>query len=104
MDANQTLTHRLEALSLRLGEVREAQLEAGVELRVLADEILGEPPGLVVQRIVRGAHIGVLRVAAPGRNSQRTQQRILCGYDLERAVGVPQPIADCEQAAPIVES
>ena len=40
MDTNQALANRLEAFSFGLGEVGEAELQAGVDLRVFADQIL----------------------------------------------------------------
>ena len=102
MDADQALEHRLEALAFVIRKVGKAELQAREQLRVLADEIVGEIPGLIVERIVGGAHIRKLGIAASGRDSYRAQQRIPGGHDFERAVRVPQAVTDREESAAVV--
>jgi predicted ATPase len=48
---------RRQTFSLR--EIGKAELQAGVDLRVLADQIFSHGLGVLVQRIVRGAHVGI---------------------------------------------
>src|SRR5438094_670239 len=100
--AHQALAHRREARALLVGEVGEAELLARENLRVLADQVLDLGLRLVVQRVVGRAHVGELRVAAPGRDAARVQQRVLRRDRLERAVGVPEAVADGEEPAPVV--
>src|SRR5438046_4203713 len=102
MSAHQALAHRLEARTLLLGEVEEAELLAREDLRVLADQVLYLGPGLGVERVVGRAHVGELRVAALRGDRARVQDRVLRRDHLERAVGVPQPVADREQSPPVV--
>src|SRR3989454_7851065 len=102
MGAHQALAHRLEARTLLLGEVEEAELLAREDLRVLADQVLDLGPGLGVERVVGRAHVGELRVAALRRDRARVQDRVLRRDHLERAVGMPQPVADREQSPPVV--
>ena len=102
MGAHHALPHRLEALALLLGEVEEADDLAREHLAVLAHHVLDFFLGLVVERIVAGAHVGELRVATLRRDADRAQQRVLGRRHLERAVGVPQPVADREQPPPVL--
>ena len=65
---------------------------------MLADVVLDLALGLVVERVVGGAHVGELGVAALGVHDARGQQRILGRDRPERAVRVPQHVAEVEQA------
>ena len=102
MNAHETLEHRLEARALLVGEVGEPQLLAGEDLRVLADQILDLGLGLGLEGVVGRGHVRELGVAAFGRNRAGVQQRVLRRDHLERAVGVPESIAEGEQPAAIV--
>src|SRR4029453_15196364 len=97
MRAHQALAHRREARALLVGEVGEAELLAGEDLRVLADEIVDLPLGVRVERVVRRPHVGELRVAALGRDAVAVQDRVFRGPRLERAVGVPEAVAQGEE-------
>ena len=79
----------------------EAERAAREEQRVLADQVLRFGLVLGVERVVGGAHVGELRVAALGGTSAR-EQRILRRGRLEGAVGVPEPVAELEQPPPVV--
>src|SRR3954452_5578679 len=60
---------------------------------MLCDEALELRLRLIGQRIVCGTQIGELRLPTSRGDRPRGQQRIFCRQRLERAVGVPQPIA-----------
>src|SRR5215471_3535074 len=70
VDANQPLPHGSKAFAFRLRKVREAELQTREELRMLADEVFRLGPRLVVECVVRGAHIGKLRIAPSGWDGQ----------------------------------
>jgi hypothetical protein len=97
MRPHQPLQHRLEHLLLLVGVFGEAERSARVHQRVLADEVFDLRLGLVVERVIGGAHVGELGVAALRVHHPRRQQRELCRDRAERAVGVPQAIAEIEQ-------
>ena len=67
-----------------------------------ADQVVHLAPGLLVERVVGRAHVGELGVAAGRRDRARREQRILGRHVLERAVGVPELVAQPEQAAAVV--
>src|SRR6476661_2659731 len=71
---------------------------------MLADEILDEGLRFVVQRFVCGAHVRELGVAAPRRDTYGAQKRVLRRECLERRIGMPQPIADREEAPAVVRA
>src|SRR5215475_10111092 len=100
--AHQALPHGLEALALLVGEIEEADLLAREHLRMLAHQAFDLSLGLVIERVVGRAHVGVLRVAALGRNADGAQQRVLGGHRLEGRIRMPQAIADGEQPPPVV--
>src|SRR5438093_1318908 len=60
MSAHQALAHRLEARTLLLGEVEEAELLAREDLRVLADQVLDLGLGLGVELLIVEDEHGVL--------------------------------------------
>jgi hypothetical protein len=57
---------------------------------------------LLIEGVIGRAHVGELGIAAPGADDARREQRVLGGDRAERAVGVPQHIADIEQALPAI--
>ena len=57
----------------------------------------------VRQRFIRGTHVGKLRLAAIARNHPCREQRIARRNRLERAVRVPEPIAQTVHPPPIVQ-
>ncbi len=69
---------------------------------MLANHIRDLGLGAVVERVIGGAHVGELGVAAPGRQHSPRQQRILRRDRPERAVGVPQPVAELEKPYPVL--
>ena len=102
MAAHQALAHRRPFLALGVGEIGEAQDAARKDLAVQADEVVHLALGLLVERIVGRAHVGEFGVAAGRRDVARRQQRILGRHRLERAVGMPELVAQPEQAAAVV--
>src|SRR5713101_2226169 len=69
---------------------------------MLADQLFDLGLGLLVKRVVAGPHVGVLRVAALRRDADGAEQRVLGRRDLERAVGMPEPVAKSEEPRPVV--
>jgi hypothetical protein len=69
---------------------------------MLADEVLDQSLGLVVERVIGGAHIGEFGVAALIDDDAAGQDRKLRRDRAERAVGMPQLVAEVEQTAAIV--
>ena len=55
-----------------------------------------------VERIIGGAHVGELGVAALARHDPSGQQRIFRRNRPERCVGVPEPVAERAQADAVV--
>ena len=102
MAAHQALAHRRPLLALGVGEIGEAQDAARKDLAVQADQVVHLALGRLVERVVGRAHVGELGVAAGSAGSARRQQRILGRHVLERAVGVPELVAEPEQAAAVV--
>ena len=100
--AHQHLAHRLEALALLVGDLEKADLLARIDLAVLADEALALRLDLSVERVPGGAHVGELGVAALRRHLARVQQRVLGRDRLERAVGMPEAVAEGKQPAAVV--
>ena len=99
---HQAVAHRSEFHPLLRGEIRETELTAGEQQRVLGDQILDLGLGLGVERIVGSSHISKLGIATSGRNDASGQQRVFCGYRLERRIRMPQPIAEIERAPAII--
>jgi hypothetical protein len=102
VSAHQHLAHRGEPGALGVGEIREAQDLARVDLGVLADEPLARGLRLRVEGVPPGAHVRELGVAAGRRNAVGVQQGVLRGGRLERAVGVPEPVAEREEPRAVV--
>src|SRR6516162_8671511 len=100
MGAHQPLAYGLEALLFLLGEVEEAELLAREDLRVFADQVLDLDLRLGVERVVGRAHIREFRVAAARRNGPCVEQRVFRRDDLERAVRMPEAVADGKEAPP----
>ena len=69
---------------------------------MFADQVFDLGLRRVIQRIVRGTHVGELRVPAALDHDTAGQQRILRRHRTIRAVGMPQPVAKIEHAPPIV--
>ena len=85
-----------------VGEVGEAQLAARVDQRVFADQVLNFGLGGLVERVVGGAHVGELGVAAVASHDAPAQQRVARRHDAEGGIGVPQPVAQRGHAAAVV--
>src|SRR5690242_18899984 len=102
MSADQLLAHGLEACALFIGELEEADLLARVDLRMLADQVIGLGFGLGRKGVVGGPHIGKLGVAAGGGNAARAQQRVLRRNNFERGVRMPESVPESEQPESIV--
>ena len=100
--AHQPVQHRLHAVAFLVGEVGEAQLAARIDQRMLADQVLDLGLGRVVERVVGGAHVGELGVAAIARHDAAAQQRVACRHDAEGGIRMPQPVAERGHAAPVV--
>ena len=98
MRAHEPLAHRPEHRPLLLRVVEHAERAARVHQRVLAHEVLDERLRVRVEIVVGRAHVGELRVAADGIHQARREQRILGGDRAERAVGMPEHVAEVEQA------
>src|SRR5450432_1403411 len=69
---------------------------------MLADHVLDLGPGLVVERVIGGAHVGEFGVAALGIDHARRQQRKLRRNRAERTVGMPQAVAEIEQMGAMI--
>jgi hypothetical protein len=69
---------------------------------VLGNQILDLRLELVGQRVIGGAQIDELGLAALGRHDARRQQRIARRHLLERAVGVPELIGQLAHAPAIL--
>ena len=102
MGAHQPLQDRLERLLLLLGIIEEAQRSPRIHQRVLADEVLDFPLGVLVERVVGGAHVGEFGVAALRIDDARRQQREFRRNGSEGRIGMPQAIAEVEQVHPAV--
>ena len=100
--AHQALQHRLEHLLFLVGVVEEAERAARIHQRVLADHVLDLGLGLLVECVVGRAHVGEFGVAAVRVHHPRRQQRELCRDRAERAVGMPEAVAEIEQVGPAV--
>ncbi len=70
--------------------------------RVLDGEILDQRFELVGQRVIGGAHVGELGVAAFRWDFMAQQQRISRAVGMKRHIRVPEPVALAEQHAAIV--
>ena len=97
MGPHQALQHRLEHLLLFVGVIEEAERAARIHQRMLADHVLDLGLGLVVERVIGRAHVGEFGVAALRVHHPRRQQREFCRDRAERAVGMPQAVAEIEQ-------
>ena len=69
---------------------------------MLADETVTDLAGGVVQRVVGDAHVGELGVAALLGDDAAGEQRVFRRNGPERAVGMPEPVAEVEHAPPVV--
>jgi hypothetical protein len=69
---------------------------------VLANEIFGHGPRVVVERVIGGAHIGELGVAASVDDDPARKDRVFRRHRAERTVRVPELVAEVEQAAAVV--
>src|SRR5258707_15109305 len=69
---------------------------------MLPDQGLDLGLGLVLERVIGRAHIGELGIAALGIDHARRQQRKLRRNRAERAVGMPQAVAEVEQMAAVI--
>ena len=95
--AHETLAHRPEGGDFLLGQIGEADRLARIDQRVLADEVLDFGLGALVERVIGGAHVGELGVGTPGGNDAPREDRILRRHRPERAVRMPQPVAELEE-------
>ena len=102
MGAHQPLQHRLEHLLFFLGVIEEAERAARIHQRMFADHVLDLGLGFVVERVVGGAHVGEFGVAALGVHHARRQQRKLRRNRAERAIGMPQAVAEIEQMGAVI--
>ena len=96
MRAHEPLADRPEHRPLL--QVEHAQRSARVHERVLADEVLDLRLDGRVERVVGRAHVGELGVAADRIHDAGRQERVLRRDRPERAVGVPEHVAEIEQA------
>jgi hypothetical protein len=69
---------------------------------MFADHVLDLGLGLVVERVIGGAHVGEFGVAALGVHHARRQQRKFRRNRAERTVGVPQAVAEIEQMGAVI--
>src|SRR5581483_8290170 len=102
MTAHETLADGCPFLALLLREIGEAEDAAREELAVETNEVVDFALAGVVERVMGGAHIRELGVAAARRNAARRQDRIFGRHRLERAVGMPELVAEPEETAAIV--
>src|SRR5215472_213517 len=72
-----------------------------MDQRMLADEILDFGLGASVERVVGGTHVGEFGVRTPRGKNPAREQRVLRRNWAERAVGVPQPVAELEEPHPV---
>ena len=99
MRAHQPLAHRPEHRPLLVRVVEHAERAARVHQRVLADQVLDQRLRGRVERVVGRAHVGELGVAAHRIHHPGRQQRVLGRDRPERAVGVPEHVAEVEERA-----
>src|SRR5271168_2786983 len=64
---------------------------------MFADQVLDLGLGIVVERVVGGAHVGKLGIAALGIYDPRREQREFCRYRAKRTVGMPEAVAEIEE-------
>jgi hypothetical protein len=64
---------------------------------MLADHVFDLGLGVVVERVIGRAHVGEFGIAALGVHHPRRQKRKFCRDRAERAVGMPETIAEIEQ-------
>jgi hypothetical protein len=101
MTAHQFFLGRRKTLALFVVEIREAGHRAGMHHVVFERQVFYDFPVLVGKLIVRGAHVGELRLAADARDRIREQHRIAVRRRQIRAVRVPAPAAQEIHAAPV---
>src|SRR5579863_995848 len=100
--SHEAVTDGAEMLALFGREFGEADRLSRIDQRVLAHEILDLRLRLIVERIVGGAHVGELRLAAAGGNRPPREQGIFRRDRPVGAVGVPQAIGELEQPDPVL--
>ena len=100
MRAHDHLRHRRQALAFLVAEIPEAEPGARVEDRMLRHE--GSEAALhgFGKRVVGRPLVGKFGVPADRRDRTRIEQRRPRRQPLERAVGVPEPVAELEHALP----
>src|ERR1700729_2417177 len=96
------MTNRSEMISLLGSEIEKADRLAGIDERVLANEILDFSFRFVVERVIGGAHVREFCLSTVSRDGSSRQQGITGCDRAEGAVGVPQPVAEFEQPDSII--
>ena len=108
MQPDQALRRRRVLLALARRELGEADLATRPEHVVLHDQAVDRLPGGIWQRVVGGAHVGKLGLAVAERRGRRQRDSMQHAEDDRhrhvRGVGVPQPIAEAVEPAPVVQA
>src|SRR5215472_6946867 len=99
---HQRLRHRGQLPEDLIVEIGKADLAAGAEDAVLDDETIELSLSRLRQRIPGRPEIRKLGFAAGGRELAGREQRALRWDLLERAVGVPELVAEVEQVATVI--
>src|SRR5271166_6396481 len=102
MMADQSLPHRRQFLEDFVVEIGKADLAARAEDAVFVNEPFEVALSRLGQRVPRRPQIAEFGLAAPPWNLAGRQQRAFRRDMLERAVGVPELVADVEQVAAVV--
>ena len=74
IDPHKPVANRPEMVALLGGEIEEANRLAGIDERVLTNEILDFSFGFVIERVIGGAHVREFRGAAASRDRSPGQQ------------------------------
>src|SRR6516164_602629 len=102
MRTDEPLAHRLEGSDFLWRQIGEPDRLTRIDQGVLADQILDLSFGAGIERVIGGAHIGKLSVGAPGGQHAPGKQRVLRRDRAERAVGMPEPVAELEEPDPVL--
>ena len=96
--AHEHLRHRRQRVALLLREVGEPQPGTRSEDGMDGHQAVEARLRFGIERVVRRAQVGELGVAADRCDRTRIEQRRARRQVLERAVGMPQPVAQLEHA------
>ena len=102
MRAHQRMAHRRQGGALGVGVFGVSELTARMEDRVFAHEAFDLRFHVGRKRVIGGAQVGELGLAADRRHDVREQHRQRARHLAERGVRMPEPVAERVEAPVIV--